>query len=997
MASGRRDPAWALMALAGMGMACSGGGGNGGGGGVLLSSVTLSVVGHSPAGDERQVATSSQIRVQLDGPIVSESLMYAESGLFTSGNTSLPGTFTVEDGSTVVFTPQTPMPLASELWFRLSPLTADAAGRLLDRELSFRFHTEDRTPPSVATSSVAAGQAGVSLTPVLSLVFDEDIEPASAHAASVQLRDGSGNLQNATYAVADNQLDVTPVANLAGTTNYTLLLAAGPNGIRDLAGNALASPWSLDFSTAADVTAPATSSGWPASAAAASPLVTPCLYFTESIDPSSIDPNSLQFVDQNGSPVGFAASTNPALDTVQLAPQSPLTVGQTYTVTAVSGANGVEDRSGNTLGQPSSFTFTVGPDSTPPAVASTAPLPGAAAVSLNAQPTISFVEDIDPASLTAANITLTDANGVVPITFSLENNRTVRVVPTALLASGQQHLVSLRGGAWGLRDVAGNVLPNDVVVGFRTADDPTLPTALLFPNDRNASVPRSAMAVAVFDSPMDPATVHSGTVFVTGPNGFTVAATTTLTRDSRVVRIQPLQQWAGGTWYTLTVLGGTAGVREATGNCLAGDLQSQFRTSFSTDQTPPTASVTINGIDTIRTNNLSVPPSGFLFEVSAWDPIDYSLDMSSVEILLSGTGAVPGPEVIFEGTAITPTTAQYAMDEAWALAPGNYSARAKVRDLSGNEVLSVPVDFQVHAIDAGTVPFERTQVVWVRFKMDRNGNGRGDLEDDLLRLGLATAGDPTGTNAFMEQVVRDGILARSHALLGRAATGEALGPDSVGLRLSATQPLGLIHAQIACGGLDPEGNPTRSYGSLSTGTLGRAWYDYRNAQFTESNVASNPGLGVFPGELFLFEARIHEQVYPLFTTSFGNRFLNVCPDMGGTPAGSHPLDPTVLDPSFDYATATVSEQVRYTEVFSAADDWATAIGTILAHEIGHSVGLVADGPNPRGLHGDGSLHNELAGSTDVMASALGYDSLLFLNYGFRDLNIAYLRHRILLR
>ena len=45
--------------------------------------------------------------------------------------------------------------------------------------------------------------------------------------------------------------------------------------------------------------------------------------------------------------------------------------------------------------------------------------------------------------------------------------------------------------------------------------------------------------------------------------------------------------------------------------------------------------------------------------------------------------------------------------------------------------------------------FERTQIVWVRFDLDRDGNGRADFEDDLYLLGFGTEGDPAGTNAFM--------------------------------------------------------------------------------------------------------------------------------------------------------------------------------------------------------------------------------------------------------
>ena len=90
--------------------------------------------------------------------------------------------------------------------------------------------------------------------------------------------------------------------------------------------------------------------------------------------------------------------------------------------------------------------------------------------------------------------------------------------------------------------------------------------------------------------------------------------------------------------------------------------------------------------------------------------------------------------------------------------------------------------------------------------------------------------------------------------------------------------------QIALGGLDPEGDRTRTYGSESTGVLGRAYYDYRNSNPTERNTGSSPGLGVFPAEMWLYQSYIHAQAYPSFQTQFASKFLAICPNMGGTPA-----------------------------------------------------------------------------------------------------------------
>jgi hypothetical protein len=174
-------------------------------------------------------------------------------------------------------------------------------------------------------------------------------------------------------------------------------------------------------------------------------------------------------------------------------------------------------------------------------------------------------------------------------------------------------------------------------------------------------------------------------------------------------------------------------------------------------------------------------------------------------------------------------------------------------------------------------------------------------------------------------------------------------------------------------------------------------FDYRNNFPAENNAATSPGLGVFPGEMFLYEGRIFKELYPYYVTMFGRTFRHLSPHMGGTPAGNHALDPVVLSPGFDYQGATTAQRTRFDLIMRGAEDFAAAMGTILAHEIGHSVGLTANGPPSAGLHGDASLHNALSAVGDIMSAYVSWDSMVSIEHQFRDLNMSYLLHRCLLR
>ncbi len=106
---------------------------------------------------------------------------------------------------------------------------------------------------------------------------------------------------------------------------------------------------------------------------------------------------------------------------------------------------------------------------------------------------------------------------------------------------------------------------------------------------------------------------------------------------------------------------------------------------------------------------------------------------------------------------------------------------------------------------------------------------------------------------------------------------------------------------------------------------------------------------------------------------------------------------TTLAAGFQPNTATSEQRARWFVIMQAIDDWAVVNGTVLAHEIGHSIGLVAPGPAPAGLFGDSSLHDSNAGATEVMAPSVGYEAMVTMSYAFRDIDLAYLRQRLLLR
>ncbi len=980
--------------------ACGGGGGGAGssgtGGAVNGAFGVIDLLSHTPADDAVQVATDAGILLEFSSEIARDSLGDEDTWLRVAGSDSnIAGSFSSASNGRVTFTPSSPLAVETDYTFQISALTCDHDGRILDVTHSFSFRTVDTTPPTLQSVDVANNTTGVGRNRTFAFTFNETLDTASLSSQSIYLRDVFGTRYAATLTVNGHTVVLDPLADLPGDRQCSLVATTL---LTDRAGNHLTAASTTSFRTVDDLDAPSVVGIWPTSGSTGvSPRVQPTFTFTESMDPATVEAASLLFQDQYGSVVPFRIVASPDQRVLRLQPQIELVTNRQYTLAFLLGGAAATDVSGNGLAATTALVFTTGTDNQAPQLASTTPANASTRVSYNVVPTLFFDEPLDAAWIDDATVTMTVDGQPWAVVVALPAANKVQVTPVLDLPVDATAVVTVTGGHAGARDLAGNVLAADATLSFTTSNDAQLPRVMLQPGDGTTLVSRSAGMSLVFDAPMDPDTLDTDHLLFTDDFETPLAGTLQVTADNRVVTFTPSAMLDGYSYYRIRVLGGSQGVRRASGNWFAADQTARFRTGGAVDVTAPTVQVQIDQIDSTRSAGLVLPPSGFAIAVTANDSGTQSLDMGSVQIQLQGPGAAPAPATLLAAATIDYGTLHVVVPADPALVEGEWTVTAHVRDLSGNVGSSSPMTFSVTNPSGTLLPFERTQVVWMRTDMDRDGNGVADFEDDMLRLGFATAGDPLGTNQRMRNIVRDGVLAQANHLYGRGGRGEPLDSGSVRLRFTYREPIALLHTQIAFGGLDPEGDKHRVYGAESTGILGRAFYDYRNGNVAERNITLSPALGVFPAEMWLYQARIHEQVWPSFQTVFAQRFRPICADMGGTPAGSHNLDAIVLAPDFDEATASNDQRARYLTLMNAADDWATVMGIILAHEVGHSVGLVAPGPAPSGLFGDASLHDTYAGAAEVMAPSVGYEAMTTLDYAFRDIDLAYLRQRILLR
>ena len=122
---------------------------------------------------------------------------------------------------------------------------------------TFRTISTDVTPPTVDAVTPLNNGTGVGTDAIVVATFSEAIDPATITSTNFTLTKSSPNVTitgTLTYDPAQFQLVFTPNAGqLLNSITYTAKIKGGSTGVKDVAGNALASDYSWVFTTAAAV------------------------------------------------------------------------------------------------------------------------------------------------------------------------------------------------------------------------------------------------------------------------------------------------------------------------------------------------------------------------------------------------------------------------------------------------------------------------------------------------------------------------------------------------------------------------------------------------------------------------------------------------------------------------------------------------------------------------------------------------------------------------
>jgi hypothetical protein len=227
-------------------------------------------------------------------------------------------------------------------------------------------------------------------------------------------------------------------------------------------------------------------------------------------------------------------------------------------------------------------------DTTAPVVTAFYPADGATAVAINTTLIATFDEAMSPATITAANFTVT--GGVTPVTGTVtynEPNMTAVFQPATNLDGNTMYTASILTG---VKDASGNALAASASWNFTTGTeaDTIAPSVVsTFPVNMATGVLSNSVVTVTFSEAMDPATIIK-TNFSLKTGGTAVSGTVTYDLSNNKATFTPASNMTD-TLHTALV---TTGVKDAVGNALATSLEWSFTPGISADTTAPTVTAT---------------------------------------------------------------------------------------------------------------------------------------------------------------------------------------------------------------------------------------------------------------------------------------------------------------------------------------------------------------------------------------------------------------------
>lgn len=303
--------------------------------------------------------------------------------------------------------------------------------------------------PVVSSTNPINGAFGVPLNQVVTVVFNEEMNPATINQSSF-IVSVSGTPVAGTVTYSGLTATFTPSSRLGTNTLYTGTIKTL---VKDVDGNALQTDYVWTFTTGLSPLVVSTDPANLAIDVALNKVITAT--FNMSMNPLTLNATTFT-VKQGATTVLGAISYSGTM--VSFTPASPLAENKVYTCTITTGA---ANTVGTELASNYVWTFTTGLQ---PIVISTDPVNNATGVALNKTISATFSVPMNPLTLSATTYTVKQGSTTVLGAISYSGS-TVTFTPSSPLTENKIYTGTITTGA---KNVAGTALANDYVWNFTT-------------------------------------------------------------------------------------------------------------------------------------------------------------------------------------------------------------------------------------------------------------------------------------------------------------------------------------------------------------------------------------------------------------------------------------------------------------------------------------------------------------------------------------------------
>lgn len=415
--------------------------------------------------------------------------------------------------------------------------------------------------PEVVSTIPVNGAVGVPLNQVISITFNEVMNPATFTSESFVLSGTAviagtkaATVVTGAFTFSDKTVIFTPSSPLAPNTTFTGTINTT---VKDLDGNALQVKYTWSFTTGIPPTVTATDPLNNAISVVLNKVITAT--FSVAMDPTSLSATSVT-VKQGTTAV--AGTVTYAGQTVSFTPAAPFAPNTVYTATITTAA---DNGTGIPLANDYVWSFNTG---TSPTVLSTDPINAATGISLTKAVAATFSVPMDPLTFSTTTFNLKMGTSAIAgaVTFS---GSTAVFTPTIAFIPNTVYTATITTA---VKNVAGLPLVSDYVWTFTSGIAPTV--TLTDPLNDATGVSATKTVTANFSVAMDPLTL-TGTTFTlkqgtTSVVGAVSYAGTTASFNPTMAALLP------NTVYTATI---TKGAKNVAGIALANDYVWSFTTA----------------------------------------------------------------------------------------------------------------------------------------------------------------------------------------------------------------------------------------------------------------------------------------------------------------------------------------------------------------------------------------------------------------------------------